>query len=41
MTSGTKSDGGDPIKLLERQLYTGPIQPGCEPDNLKGVNNAP
>lgn len=40
MTWGTKSERGDPVKLLERQLYTRPIQPGCELENLKGVKNA-
>lgn len=40
MTWGTKSEGGDPVKLLERQLYTGPIQPGCGIELLKGVKNA-
>ncbi len=29
------------MRMPGRQVYTGPIQPGCELDNLKGVNNAP
>ncbi len=28
------------IRVLGRQLYTGPIQLGCELENLKGVKNA-
>lgn len=27
-------------RMLGRQLYTGPIQPGCGLENLKGVKNA-
>lgn len=30
----------DRIRVLGRQLYTRPIQPGCELENLKGVKNA-
>lgn len=28
------------MRMLGRRLYTGPIQPGCELENLKGVKNA-
>ncbi|CAB3700976.1 hypothetical protein LMG1866_02569 [Achromobacter ruhlandii] len=28
------------MRMPGRQLYTGPIQPGCELENLKGVKNA-
>lgn len=28
------------MRMAWRQLYTRPIQPGCELENLKGVKNA-
>lgn len=28
------------MRMPGRQLYTRPIQPGCELENLKGVKNA-
>ncbi|WP_336731047.1 hypothetical protein [Achromobacter ruhlandii] len=28
------------MRMPGRQLYTWPIQPGCELENLKGVKNA-
>ncbi|WP_276608449.1 hypothetical protein [Achromobacter dolens] len=28
------------MRMSGRQLYTWPIQPGCELENLKGVKNA-
>ncbi|MFY1865611.1 hypothetical protein ACOTCA_16630 [Achromobacter xylosoxidans] len=40
MTWATKSEHGEPVKLLERQLYTGPIRLSCEIELLKGVKNA-
>ncbi|MFY3196788.1 hypothetical protein ACRS9B_12115 [Achromobacter xylosoxidans] len=40
MNWSRQGERGDLAKLLERQLYTWPIQPGCELENSKGVKNA-
>lgn len=40
MSWSRQGERGDLVKLLERQLYTRPIQPSCELENLKGVINA-